>query len=36
MTQAQIRREIKKAVDQLPSDRLASLAVHGVHGASRL
>ena len=26
MTQAQIRREIKKAVDQLPSDRLASLA----------
>ena len=26
MTQAQIRREIKKAVDQLPSERLASLA----------
>ena len=26
MTQAQIRREIKKAVDQLPVDRLASLA----------
>jgi len=26
MTQAQVRREIKKAVDQLPGDRLASLA----------
>ena len=26
MTQTQVRREIKKAVDQLPSERLASLA----------
>ena len=26
MTQTQARREIKKAVDQLPSERLASLA----------
>ena len=26
MTQIQVRREIKKAVDQLPSERLASLA----------
>lgn len=26
MTQTQVRREIKKAIDRLPSDRLASLA----------
>ena len=26
MTQTQVRRQIKKAVDQLPSERLASLA----------
>ena len=26
MTQTKVRREIKKAVDQLPSERLASLA----------
>ena len=26
MTQTQVRREIKKAVDELPSERLASLA----------
>lgn len=26
MTQTQVRREIKKAIDELPSDRLASLA----------
>lgn len=26
MSQTQVRREIKKAIDELPSDRLASLA----------